>query len=86
MELVNHYNKPALVLRETEFEDEHVFGGSGRNGNFYGLPDLKSFLKEAGAFYCEGHANAFGAFLKPEEVQPIRDYANQKLNVKKYQI
>ena len=85
MELVNHYNKPALVLRETEFEDEHVFGGSGRNGNFYGLPDLKSFLKEAGAFYCEGHANAFGAFLKPEEVQPIRDYANQKLNVNSFE-
>ena len=89
MELVNHYNKPALVLRKTTFEDEgqdiEVYGGSGRNGNFYGLPDLKSFLKEAGAFYCEGHANAFGAFLRPEEVQPIRDYANQKLNVNSFE-
>lgn len=89
MELVNHYNKPALVLRKTTLEDEEneieVYGGSGRNGNFYGLPDLKSFLKEAGAFYCEGHANAFGAFLKPEEVQPIRDYANKKLNVNSFE-
>lgn len=89
MELVNHYNKPALVLRKTTFEEENneieVYGGSGRNGNFYGLPDLKCFLKEAGAFYCEGHANAFGAFLKPEEVQPIRDYANKKLNVNSFE-
>lgn len=89
MELVNHYNKPALVLRKTTFDEEgqelNVYGGSGRNGNFYGLPDLKSFLKEAGAFYCEGHANAFGAFLKPEEVQPIRDYANKKLNVNSFE-
>lgn len=79
MELVSHYNKPTLVLRKTEYEDEEVYGGSGRNGNFYGLPDLKAFLKEAGVFYCEGHANAFGAFLKPEEVQKVRDYANEHL-------
>lgn len=79
MELVSHYNKPTLVLRKTEYEDEEVYGGSGRNGNFYGLPDLKAFLKEAGVFYCEGHANAFGAFLKPDEVQKVRDYANEHL-------
>ena len=79
MELVSHYNKPVLVLRKTEYEDEEVYGGSGRNGNFYGLPDLKAFLKEAGVFYCEGHANAFGAFLKPEEIQKVRDYANEHL-------
>lgn len=79
MELVSHYNKPVLVLRKTEYEEEEVYGGSGRNGNFYGLPDLKAFLKEAGVFYCEGHANAFGAFLKPDEIQKVRDYANEHL-------
>ena len=79
MELVAHYNKPVLVLRKTEYEDTEVYGGSGRNGNFYGLPDLKSFLKEAGIFYCEGHPNAFGAFVKPEEIGPIIEYANTHL-------
>ena len=54
MELVKEFNKPTLVLRDTEFEGQHVYGGSGRNGNFYGLPDLKAKLTEAGGFYEEG--------------------------------
>lgn len=80
MELVKEFNRPALVLRETEYENKHVFGGSGRNGNFYGLPDLKSFLHEVGIYYGEGHANAFGAFLLPEEVEKVRNAANIKLD------
>lgn len=54
MELVKEFNKPALVLRDTELNGERVYGGSGRNGNFYGLPDLKAMLKEAGGLYQEG--------------------------------
>ncbi len=85
MELVTHYNKPALVLRKTEFEEQEVYGGSGRNGNFYGLPNLKDFLHEAGAFYVEGHQSAFGCFLKPDQVQSIRDYANSHLSMSSFE-
>lgn len=80
MELVKEFNRPALVLRETKYEGHHVYGGSGRNGNFYGLPDLKAFLHVAGVYYGEGHPNAFGAFLLPEEVDNVREQANTKLN------
>lgn len=80
MELVKEFNRPSLVLRETIYEGQKMYGGSGRNGSFYGLPDLKEFLHEAGVYYAEGHANAFGAFLLPEEVKKVRDYANIKLN------
>ena len=80
MELVKEFNKPALVLRQTEFNGIKVYGGSGRNGSFYGLPDLKSFMSRAGAYYAEGHANAFGCFLVPEQVQLIRNYANEHLD------
>lgn len=80
MELVSHYNRPVLVLRKTEYEDQEVYGGSGRNGNFYGLPNLKDFLHKAGAFYVEGHQSAFGCFLKPDQVQEIRNYANEHLS------
>ena len=80
MELVKEFNRPSLVLRETDFEGKHMFGGSGRNGNFYGLPDLKTFLHQAGAYYAEGHANAMGVFLLPEEVDKLKEYANTKLN------
>lgn len=77
MELVKEFNKPCLVLRESEFEGRKVFGGSGRNGNFYGLKDLKAALHDAGAFYVEGHPNAHGAFLTPEQVPEIRTYFNE---------
>ena len=80
MELVKEFNRPSLVLRETVSEGQKMYGGSGRNGSFYGLPDLKEFLHDAGVYYAEGHANAFGAFLLPDEVKKVRDYANIKLN------
>lgn len=80
MELVKEFNKPALVLRDTELDGEHVYGGSGRNGNFYGLPDLKAMLTAAGGLYQEGHANAFGSFLRKDQVDDIRNYFDAHLD------
>ena len=81
MELVKEFNKPCLVLRETEFNGKQVYGGSGRNGNFYGLPSLLDFLHESNLVeYAEGHANAHGTFIEPDKIQPLRDYANSTLN------
>ena len=81
MELVKEFNKPCLVLRETEFNGKPVYGGSGRNGNFYGLPSLLDFLHDSNLVeYAEGHANAHGTFIEPDKIQPLRDYANSTLN------
>lgn len=54
MELVKEFNRPALVLRKTTFNNQVVYGGSGRNGNFYGLPDLKEFCRALPVYYAEG--------------------------------
>lgn len=81
MELVKYYNKPCLVLRETEFAGRKMYGGSGRNGNFFGLSSLLDFLHRSNlVYYAEGHANAHGCFLEPEKVQALRDYANTQIN------
>ena len=81
MELVKEFNKPCCVLRKTIYEGKEMYGGSARNGIFYGLPDLLEFIYNSGfAYYVGGHANAFGIFLLPEQVQQLRDYANEKLN------
>lgn len=87
MELVKKFNKPCLLLRETKEEDGSItYGGSGRNGSFYGLPNLLDFLHESHCVdYAEGHQGAFGAFLKPEQVQQLRDYANQNLNAQSFE-
>lgn len=81
MELVKEFNKPCLVLRKTTTDDGiEVYGGSGRNGNFYNLPDLKAALTNAGGYYQEGHANAFGSFLKPDQIEEVRQYFDTHYN------
>lgn len=54
MELVKKFNKPTLVLREMELDGKQVYGGSGRNGNFYGLPSLLNVLRAVPVYYAEG--------------------------------
>lgn len=82
MELVKEFNKPCLLLRESKDENGNVlYGGSGRNGNFHDLPNLLDFLHESNCVdYAEGHQGAFGAFLKPEQVPLLKEYANEHIN------
>ena len=81
MELVKKFNKPCLVVRETDFNGKHIYGGSGRNGVFYKLPDLMSFIQNSGLLeYCAGHANAFGVFLPLENVAALREYSDKFLD------
>ena len=86
MELVKEFNKPCLVLRKTTFEGKEVYGGSGRNGIFSGLPDLKTTLQQAGALYVVGHPNAHGAFLTAEQVDQVRKYFDEHLNPKDFDL
>ena len=80
MELVKEFNKPCLVLRKTTMNELNGYGGSGRNGNFYGLPDLKEQLLKYNAYFCSGHDNAFGAFLLPSQVQTIVESFDRDFN------
>lgn len=76
-ELVKQYNKPVLVLRDTEYENQKMFGGSGRNGNFFKLPSLLRVCKQLPTYYAEGHDNAFGIFITPENVQAVEKYFDE---------
>lgn len=83
MDLVKQYNRPCLVLRQTEHEGRQLYGGSGRNGVFYGLPSLLDFVKDSElSFKAEGHNGAFGAFFEMENVDAFREYANTHLDKK----
>lgn len=53
-EIQKYYNKPCLVLRETEYDGRKMYGGSGRNGNFYGLSSLLEFLRKSELAYYVG--------------------------------
>lgn len=81
MELVKEFNRPAIVTRLTTFEDKELYGGSGRNGVFFGFPSLMDFLKESGlVYYVAGHDNAHGVFIEKDKIQALRDYANSHLS------
>lgn len=81
MELTKEFNKPTLVVKKTSYNGEEVYGGSGRNGKFYGLPNLMDFLNKSDL--CEavvGHANAFGVFLKEDNIDLLREYSDDNLD------
>lgn len=81
MDLVKEYNRPALLLREVEIDGQKLFSGSGRNGNFKGLESLLDFLHESGLVeFAQGHDGAFGVMIKPENVEKLRKYSEQKID------
>lgn len=83
MEMVKEFNRPCLVVRETEDPEDGqiVLGGSGRNGNFYHLPSLLDFLTTSHLVkYAAGHANAHGVFIEPNQIEALREYANSHLD------
>ena len=79
MELVKEYNKPVLVLRNTEYEGQVMYGGSGRNGNFFKIPSLLKACKQLPVYYAEGHDNAFGVFITPENIKKVEKYFDENL-------
>ena len=80
MDLVKTYNKPALVLRETQIDGKTLFCGSGRSKDFNNLKSFLGFIRESNkAEYAEGHGNAFGAWFTEEGLKDFIQYTNEKL-------
>ena len=85
-ELVKYFNRPCLVLRQTEYNGKEVYGGSGRNGDFCGLPNLLTWLEDSHLiYYAAGHQSAFGVFIEKDKIQALRDYANTVINESMFQ-
>ena len=81
MDLVKEYNRPALVLRETEVDGKKLFSGSGRNGCFSGLESLLDFLHESNLVdFAQGHDGAFGVMVEPDKVEQLREYAETHID------
>ena len=88
MDLVKEYNRPVLVLREVEIEQEDgtkktLFSGSGRNGNFNGFDSLLNFLHESELVeFAQGHDGAFGVMIEPDKIDSLREYAETHIDKK----
>lgn len=81
MELLNTYNKPCLVLHPRKEENgEQVFAGSGRSKTFDGLASFREFVRDSNSTeYAQGHACAFGAAIKADELDKFIKEANERL-------
>lgn len=86
MDLVKEYNRPVLVLREVEVEQEDgtkkkLFSGSGRSGKFSGLDSLLDFLRQSNLVdFAQGHAGAFGVMIAPDKIEQVRKYAEDNID------
>lgn len=80
MELEKKYNRPCIVVRETDFNGLHAYAGSGRNGDFFGVEDLLDFLNRSNhVLMVAGHPNAFGVAILGDEIDKLREYANKNI-------
>ena len=89
-QLMNSYQKPVLILSETEHEvtdeqgkvvtTEIWYEGSFRGPNIPGLESAKDFFEASGLTeYTAGHANAGGVGVKQINIDAFLDYCNDSL-------
>ena len=84
IKVADMYNKPCLVLKKDKLKSNGsniLYSGSVRNVNDGLIDDLKEELRKSRLFdYLIGHANAFGATIKKENIPIAIDFFNKKLN------
>lgn len=89
-QLMSIYQKPVLILSETDHEildeqgkvvaTEVWYEGSFRGPNIPGLESAKDFFEASGvAEYTAGHANAGGVGIKDINIDAFLDYCNTTL-------
>ena len=89
-QLMSIYQKPVLILSETDHEildeqgkvvdTEIWYEGSFRGPNIPGLESVKDFFEASGvAEYTAGHTNAGGVGIKDFNIEAFLDYCNTTL-------
>ena len=80
MKLVNHYKKPALVLRPVFIGKDVFYRGSGRGIAADGFDSLKSYLSSTGLVeYASGHDFAHGTGIPEANIPKLIERANKDL-------
>ena len=75
--LANQYQRPCLVLQETQ---EGLWEGSARGYSKSGFKNLRQYLLDTNLIeYAAGHQEAFGIGIKEENLNKILEKADQEL-------
>lgn len=76
-QLMSKYQRPVLLLNETENEGRKAWEGSARGYDKSAMDDFKMFCNNSGyALYAEGHANAFGFGILDKDLNDFINYSN----------
>lgn len=77
--LANTYQRPCLVLQETQ---DGLWEGSARGYDKSGLKNLREYLLNTGLVeYCAGHLNAFGCGIQEIKLAPLLEKADAELDM-----
>jgi single-stranded-DNA-specific exonuclease len=64
------YQRPVLMLTKSIKEDYTIYAGSARGYSKSGIDNFKDICSDTGLVeYAEGHQNAFGIAIRPENIQ-----------------
>lgn len=82
--LMDKYQRPVLLLNETEEEVEGkkipVWAGSARNYKYSEIEDLRLFLEGfSEILYAQGHASAFGVAVPKDKFEDFIAHTNEAL-------
>ena len=79
-QLMAKYQRPVLLLNQTEVDGKIAWEGSGRGYDKSKFDNLREFLNESDlVMYAEGHANAMGVGILDENIDTFIKYSNKKL-------
>ena len=79
-QLMSKYQRPVLLLNETEQDDKICWEGSARGYEKSSLKDFRQFcLNSKCILYAEGHSNAFGFGVEDNKVKDFILYCNTVL-------
>ena len=78
--LMEKYQRPILLLNETEEEGQKAWAGSCRNYEYCEIEDLRSFIeKQPGVLWSSGHSNAFGSCVLDSHFDEFITTTNEQL-------
>lgn len=79
-QLASKYQRPVMVLRESEKDGEKIWEGSARGYEKTGFTGFREFLLNSGlVLYAEGHSNAFGVGVTAENFDKLVEYIDIEL-------
>lgn len=80
MKLADTIKRPVIIVKEFTRNGETLLSGSCRNYDNSPIPDFKDLILQTDAFeMCQGHSNAAGVSIRPENVQFAKEQFEELL-------